>query len=85
MNMIFTNLVTVGKVAVYLDNILIYFSFLDEHRLITHEVLQCLLAHNLYLCLEKCEFQQEQIKYLELVISKAKVIMDPVKICTVVD
>jgi hypothetical protein len=58
MNTIFTDLVAAGKVAVYLDNILIYTTTLDEHRTITHKVLQCLQAHDLYLRPEKCEFQQ---------------------------
>ena len=49
MNTIFTNLVAAGKVAVYLDDILIYTTTLDEHRAVTHEVLQRLQAHDLYL------------------------------------
>ena len=85
MNTIFADLVAAGKVAVYLDDILIYSSSLDDHRSTTHEVLQRLLAHDLYLRPEKCEFQQEQIEYLGLVISKGKVTMDPVKIRAVID
>ena len=78
-NMVFMDLVAAGKVTVYLDDILIYSSFLDKHQSITHKVLQCLLVHNLYLCPKKCEFQQEQIKYLRLVISEGKVSMIPLK------
>ena len=85
MNMIFIYLVASGKVTVYLDDILIYSSLLDDHQSTTHEVLQRLLAHDLYLRLEKCEFQQEQIEYLGLVISKGKVTMNPVKIRAVID
>jgi len=68
MNMIFTDLVAAGKVAVYLNNILIYTTTLDEHRTITHEVLQHLQTHNLYLQFKKCEFEQQQVKYLGLVV-----------------
>ena len=49
MNTIFTNLVAARKVAIYLDNILIYTATLKEHYVITYEVLQCLYTHNLYL------------------------------------
>ncbi len=40
MNTIFGDLVAAGKVAVYLDDILIYTETLQEHRTLTHEVLQ---------------------------------------------
>jgi hypothetical protein len=49
MNTIFTDLVAMAKVAVYLDDILVYSSTQEEHRDVTHEVLRQLHAHNLYL------------------------------------
>jgi len=42
--------------------------------------LEILVEHKLFLCLEKCEFHQKQIKYLGLVISENKIMMDPVKV-----
>src|ERR1700733_5613758 len=68
MNTIFTDLVAAGKVAVYLDDILIYTETLEEHRALTHEVLQRLAAHDLYLRPEKCEFQRDEVEYLGLII-----------------
>jgi hypothetical protein len=49
MNAIFADLIAEGKVAVYLDDILIWSSTLKEHRKIIHEVLRRLEEHNLYL------------------------------------
>ena len=40
MNTIFADLVAAGKVAVYLDDVLIYTETLQEHRALIHEVLQ---------------------------------------------
>jgi len=80
MNTIFTDLVAAGKVAVYLDDILIYTETLEEHRALTHEVLQRLAAHDLYLRPEKCEFQRDEVEYLGLIIRKGTVSMDPIKI-----
>ena len=80
MNTVFVDLVTAGKVAVYLDDILIYSHTVEEHRQVTHEVLQCLRAHDLYLRPEKCEFEQEEVEYLGLIIRRGKVTMDPVKV-----
>ena len=58
-NTILTNLVATGKVAVYLDDILIYTTTLKKHCVITHKVLQCLHTHDLYLQPEKCKFTQD--------------------------
>jgi len=45
--------------------------------------LEILVEHKSFLCLEKYEFHQKQIKYLGLVISGNKVAMDPVKVARV--
>jgi hypothetical protein len=80
MNTIFANLVTAGKVAVYLDNILIFTSNLEEHRHITCEVLRHLQEHDLYLQPEKCKFEKTEVEYLGLIISEGKICMDPAKV-----
>ncbi len=49
MNTIFVDLVAAGKVAIYLDDILIYSSTLEEHQEVTHKVLHRLRVHDLYL------------------------------------
>jgi hypothetical protein len=85
MNAIFADLIAEGKVTVYLDDILIWSSTLEEHWKIVHEVLQRLEEHNLYLQPEKCEFKQSHVDYLGLVISPGKVSMDPVKVQAVRD
>jgi len=55
----------------------------EEHMRAIWKVLEVLVKHKLYLHLEKYEFQKEWIEYLGLVISKNKVLMDPVKIARV--
>jgi hypothetical protein len=80
MNTIFTDLVTAGKVAVYLDDILVYSSTPEEHCITTHKVLRRLCKHDLYLRPKKCEFDCNEIKYLGLIIRKGEVTMDPVKV-----
>jgi hypothetical protein len=49
MNSIFADLIAEGKVAVYLDDILIWSDNLITHRKIVHEVFKCLEEHDLYL------------------------------------
>ena len=79
-NNIFQDLIAEGIVVVYLDNILIFTKTVEEHTRAVQRVLEILTEYKLFLCLEKCEFQKEQIKYLDLVILENKVSMDLVKV-----
>jgi hypothetical protein len=85
MNSIFADFIAQSKVAVYLDNILIWSSIFEEHCKIVYKVLHRLQIHNLYLCPEKCEFEQAKVDYLGLIISYGKVSMDPVKIKAIIN
>jgi hypothetical protein len=49
MNEIFQDLITKGVVSIYLDDILIFPNLLEEHRQITHLVLDRMHEHKLYL------------------------------------
>ena len=85
MNTIFADLIAEGKVAVYLDDILIWSNDLAEHRKIVHEVLTRLEKHDLYLRPEKCEFEKSEIEYLGLIIRPNEVTMDPIKVKAVAE
>jgi hypothetical protein len=51
-----------------------------RHQKYVHTVLDCLEEHNLYLKPEECEFEQEEVNYLGIIIGKNKVCMDPKKL-----
>ena len=85
MNSLFADLIAKGKVAVYLDNILIFTKDLEEHRQVVRDVLGRLRQNDLYLRPEKCEFEQLQIEYLGLIIREGEVRMDPAKVAAVRD
>ena len=51
-------------VVVYLDDIVIYSSTLEEHVEHLQKALTKLREHKLYVKLEKCSFAQERIKFL---------------------
>ncbi|SJL02936.1 uncharacterized protein ARMOST_06277 [Armillaria ostoyae] len=80
MNNIFKDLISEGKVTIYLNNILIFTKTLDEHRRIVQCVLQRLRENKLFLKAEKCEFEVLETEYLGVIISEGQVRMDPVKL-----
>lgn len=83
MNTIFTDLIVEGKVAVYIDDILIYSADEATHRETTHEVLRCLEEYDLYLKPKKCEFDCDRIEYLSMIIEPGRVSMDHGKVAAV--
>ncbi|GJF00732.1 polyprotein [Phanerochaete sordida] len=85
MNHVFADLIAAGKVAVYLDDILIWSNDIASHRKIVHEVLERLAQYDLYLRPEKCEFERDEIEYLGLLIREGQVGMDPAKVKAVTE
>src|SRR5260221_11463110 len=76
----FADLITTGHVVIYLDDILIFATTINELICLTHLVLQCLQELDLYLRPAKCSFKQTSVEYLGLIISEGKLRMDPVKL-----
>ena len=75
MNDIFQELVMEGTVVVYIDDILIFMETLEQHREVTCRVLKLLEENQLYLKLDKCEFEKTQVEYLGVIISHNSVEM----------
>ena len=64
MNTLFKNLIYARKVAIYIDNILVFFKTMDYHIKIVQKVLQILQDNDLYLQPLKCHFYKTKINYL---------------------
>jgi hypothetical protein len=63
----------------YLDNTLIYSDNFEEYQRHIRLVLDALAKVGLHLKPRKCEFHQQQVKYLGLIISTEGIKMDPEK------
>src|SRR5258707_9485987 len=63
-----------------MDDILVYSCTLSNHQWIIHQVLSTFQEQRLFLKPEKCKFEQKEVEYLRLVISKDHVTMDPMKV-----
>src|SRR5258706_9184654 len=80
MNNILQDFIHNGEAICYMDDILVYSHPLSNHQQIVHQVLTTLRKRRLFLKPEKCKFEQKEVKYLGLVISKDHVAMDPTKV-----
>src|SRR5258708_25564941 len=81
MNDILRDFIHNGEAICYMDDILIYSCTLSDHWqiVIVRQVLTTLRKQRLFLKPEKCKFEQKEVEYLGLVISKDHVAMDPTK------
>ncbi|KAK3509956.1 hypothetical protein QTP70_023785, partial [Hemibagrus guttatus] len=64
----------------YIDDILIYSTSLEDHVCHVRMVLSHLLQHNLYVKFEKCKFHCKTITFLGYVLSQEGVEMDQAKV-----
>ena len=68
-----------------MDDIIVFTKTIEEHRQVTHKVLEILKKNNLYVKPEKCEFEKEEVDYLGVIVSEDKVAVDPAKAKAVSD
>jgi hypothetical protein len=69
----------------YLDNTLIHSDNFKEHQQYVHFVVDAFAKAGLYLKPEKCEFHEQEVKYLGFIISMEGIKIDPKKIHVVQD
>ncbi len=72
-------------VFVYLDDILIFSSSLQEHVKNVSKLLRRLLDNHLYAKPEKCEFHVTEVQFPGFIIKPGQIQMDPQKVQAVVD
>ena len=94
MNAIFCQEVGEGWLSVYMDDMAIHTARLpheskeqhiQQHQAYIHRVLTKLEENDLYLKLEKCNFKQEEIEYLGVIVRKNHLKMSPKKLQGIVD
>ncbi|XP_071677080.1 uncharacterized mitochondrial protein AtMg00860-like [Lolium perenne] len=74
MNMLF------DKMLVFMDDILVYTSTLEEHAALLHKVLTILRDNKLFIKKSKCLFAQSKLEYLGHIASGEGVATDPTKV-----
>jgi hypothetical protein len=72
-------------VVVFIDNILIYSTSLEEHEDHLRHVLQRLKEKLLYTKFSKCEFWLDRVIFLRYVVSKDSILVNPKKVEAIVN
>ena len=67
-------------VVVFMDDILIYSKFKEDHEVHLRIILQTLREHQLYAKFSKCEFWLTKVRFLGHVVSASRVFVDPKKV-----
>ena len=63
--------------TVYIDDILIYSNFWEEHTAHVKKVLECLWIASLQIDISKCEFNVTEVCYLDMIITTNGICMNP--------
>ena len=74
-----------GWIVIYMDDILIHAQNKEDLQKKTKLVLAKLKEHDLYLKLEKCKFTQEKVEFLDMIVTKDTIMMDPLKLAGIRD
>jgi len=85
MNEILWNLINTGKVASFIDNVIVETEEKAGHDEIVEEVVKRLVENDLYIKLEKCKWKVRKIGFLGVVIGPDRIKIEEEKVKCVLD
>ena len=85
MNEILWDLINTGKVASFIDNVIVGTEDEEEHDDIVAEVVKRLVENNLYVKPEKCKWKVRKVGFLGVVIGPKGIKMEEDKVKGVLD
>jgi len=80
MNKILRTLINEGKVAAFVDNMLVETETEERYNEIVEEILKRLEENDLYIKLEKCVWKARRVRFLEVVIGPNGIEMEKEKV-----
>ena len=80
MNKLLRDLVNTGKIAVFIDDVIIATELEEGHDELVAEVVERLQGNNLYVKLEKCKWKVREVEFLEVVIGPEGIKMEEGKV-----
>ena len=85
MNEILRDMINEGKVAVFVDNVLIGMETEEGYNEIVEEVLRRLEENDLYVKPEKCAWKMQKVNFLGVVMGQGKIEMEEDKVAEVLN
>ena len=79
-NKLLRDLINMGKVAAFIDDVIIGTEMEDEHNEIVAEVVRRLEENDLYVKPEKCKWKVREVEFLEVVIGPERIKMEEEKV-----
>ena len=84
-NKILRDLIIIGKVVSFIDDMIVGMEKEEEHDEIVEEVVKRQAENDLYLKLEKCKWKVREIGFLEVVIGPEGIKIKKVKVKDILD
>ena len=84
-NKILWNLTNTGKVASFIDDVIIEMEMEEEHNEIVEEVVKKLLENDLYIKPEKCKWKVKEVGFLKVMIEPEGIKMEEEKVKGILD
>ena len=85
MNKLLRDLINTGKVAAFIDDVIVGTEIEDGHDEIVAEVIKKLEENDLYVKLEKCKWKIREVGFLGIVIGPDRIKMEEEKVKGVLD
>jgi len=85
MNELLRNLINMGKVAAFIDDVIVGTETEEGHDEIVAEIIKRLEENNLYVKLEKCKWKVKKVGFLGVVIGLEGIKMEEEKVKGVLD
>ena len=84
-NKLLRDLINTGKVAVFIDNVIVGMETEERHNELVAEVIRRLEENNLYMKPEKCKWKVRKVEFLKVVIGLEGIKMEEEKVRGVLD
>jgi len=85
MNELLRDLINIGKVVAFIDNVIVGTEMEEGHDEIVAEIMKRLEENDLYVKLEKCKWKVREVGFLEVVIRPDGIKMEEEKVKGVLD
>ena len=85
MNELLRDLINTGKVATFIDDVIIGMKMEERHNELVAEVIRRMEENDLYVKLEKCKWKVREVGFLEVVIGLGGIKMEKIKVKEVLE